>query len=100
MAWVVRGNGRYYYRSRRVGKRFVKDYLGGGLAGELAAQQDAEIRERRRREKAEVTHLATTLQDAEDLLAELDRGVELLVATEMLAGGFHRHGKTWRRKRE
>ena len=99
MAWVVRGNGRYYYRSRRVGKKFVKDYLGGGLAGEIAARQDAEVLERRRKAKAEVMHLAATLRDVDDLVGELNRGVDMLVAAKLLAAGFHRHGKSWRKKR-
>lgn len=99
MAWVVRGKRKYYYRSRRVGKRFVKEYLGGGLAGEIAARQDAEFRDRRRKEKAEVTQMAAPLRDADGLLEQLNRGIDMLVAAELLAAGFHRHGTAWRRRR-
>lgn len=100
MAWVARRGRKYYYRSRKVGKKVVKQYLGGGLAAEIAARQDAEVRERRRRAKNEVSQMAATLRDADELLGELDRGVELLVAAELLAAGFHRHGTVWRRRRE
>jgi hypothetical protein len=65
----------------------------------MAARQDALVRDRRRKAKAEVMHLAATLKDADDLLCELNRGVDVLVAAKMLAAGFHRHGTAWRRKR-
>jgi light-regulated signal transduction histidine kinase (bacteriophytochrome) len=83
-----------------VGKRVVKKYIGRGLVAEIAARKDAEVRDRRRRAEAEVTHLATTLKDADDMLDELNSGIDMLVAAELVAAGFHSHGKTWRKKRE
>jgi hypothetical protein len=39
--------GLYYTRSRRVGGRVVRQYVGGGLPGQIAAQMDTEQRMRR-----------------------------------------------------
>lgn len=100
MAWESRWGRKYYYRGRKVGSRVRKDYIGRGLAGEIAARQDADVRDRRRRAKAEVAQMAATLHEADDLLGDLSHGVELLVAAKLLAAGFHRHGKSWRRRRE
>ena len=41
MAWEIRTGRRVYYRSRRVGRRVVRDYFGGGPEAHLAAGLDA-----------------------------------------------------------
>ncbi len=46
MAWETRnGRGRYFYRTRRIKGRVVKEYVGTGPAAEAAALEDAQARE-------------------------------------------------------
>jgi hypothetical protein len=45
MGWVQRRGRRYYYRSRWVNGRDVKEYVGTGEAAELAAKLDAKATE-------------------------------------------------------
>lgn len=101
MAWETRdGRGRYYTRSRRVHGRVVREYVGGGLRGEMAALADKEERHRhqderdariREREKAQavVGALAAFAAVTE---AEMDRQLSCL--------GYHRHSGKWRRRRQ
>src|SRR3712207_6470454 len=53
MGWEKRDRGGLYYtRSKKVGGRVVREYVGGGILGHLAALQDAQERQRREQEAA------------------------------------------------
>jgi len=55
MSWEARkGRGRYYTRSRRVGGKVVREYLGGGRIGEILAGFDMLKRDERLTEAAEL----------------------------------------------
>ena len=38
MGWETRGNGKYYYRKRRIGDKVVSEYVGTGPGAELIAE--------------------------------------------------------------
>ena len=101
MAWERRERGeRYYTRSRKVGGRVVREYVGGGLVGELAARTDAEVWERR---EAEAVEGSAEVQRLEGLVApvvELCDVAEILAQAHLIAAGCHRHKGEWRRRRE
>ena len=101
MAWERRGAATYYYRSRRVDGRVVKQYLGAGRAGELAAQQDAQERAKRAAEAAVWRDERAELEAADAPMQELDALVRLLTRGALLAAGYHRHNRgEWRRRRD
>ena len=83
MGWDQRG---YYYRVRKVNGRVVRDYVGPGIVGELAAESDGREREKRTEaraaEKAERDRL-----DAHD--ASVD---ELGALADLLATAAALHG--------
>lgn len=101
MAWEDRaGNGSYYTRSTRRGGRVVREYIGTGRKGALAAAED---RERR----ASVAALRAaqrserTKRDADDAeIAALFATVDKVVRSALIGAGYHQHDRgVWRRRR-
>jgi hypothetical protein len=99
MAWETRnGRGRYYTRSRKVGGRVLREYVGTGIPGELAAAADEEARalaqvrgEARRLERQEAARIEATLGAIAVLSNER-------MAEELDAAGYHSHKGEWRRR--
>lgn len=101
MAWETReGRGRYYTRSHRVNGRVVREYVGTGLIGELAAAEDAE--RRREREEAGAARMARKeqLKGVQRLVDRCWENVSALTTDVLVSAGSHRHNRgEWRRRR-
>lgn len=101
MAWETRQRGgRYYTRSRRVGGRVVREYLGAGPFAEALARGDAEARARRHERRA--AERAAHEEDAAlvALVDQLSMGTDALMAATLVLAGYHRHHRgEWRRRR-
>jgi hypothetical protein len=100
-AWETRdGRGAYYTRSKRVGGRVVREYVGTGEVAELAAEIDAV--ERAEREEARAARRAEHAQAREvvEALSDLEAVTRQAVTETLHAEGFHRHKRQWRRRRE
>src|SRR4051794_17653540 len=103
MGWEERERGSqlYYTRSRKINGRVVREYVGGGPAGALAALVDAE--ERRQREEARAAWMKERerLEELAGLIDEFCEDVEVITRSALIAAGFRRHKRgQWRRKRE
>ena len=93
--------GLYYTRSRKVGGRVIREYVGGGILGELAAQMDALERERREEQAARWKEEQQDLDALEALVNELSEASDLLIRAALLASGYHQHNRgEWRLRRE
>lgn len=101
MAWERRANrGRYYYRGRYVDGRVVKEYIGTGEVGEIAARLDAEARARRAAEAAANRAREAMLEPIERTMRDLHAGCTTLMAAVLLTSGFYQHARSeWRRRR-
>lgn len=101
MGWERRARGgQFYTRSRRVGGRVVREYVGAGVLAEVAAALDALERERAAEHRREGKAGAERLDAAEALLIELCEAADALAAAALLAAGYHRHDRgDWRRRR-
>lgn len=100
MAWETRRGGRYYYRSRRMGGRVAKEYLGRGPLAELAAawaegdraDREAQLEADRRRRGE--------LDDVAQQVGEVCQAVDDVAAAWLTLAGYHRHDRgEWRKRR-
>jgi hypothetical protein len=101
MAWEKRERGGLYYtRSRKVDGRIVREYVGAGVMGELAARMDAEDSQRREEVKLAWTEERERLEELAGLVDELCEDVETIARSALLEAGFRRHKRgEWRRRR-
>jgi len=90
----------YYYEKERRGDKVISRYVGGGLVVDLAeayAQREAD-RKQAERERLEVTkRMMDEIDSGVDPLGEV---VNLMVEAQLLASGYHRHKRQWRKRRE
>jgi hypothetical protein len=92
MGWEKRKRGSLYYtRSSKVGGRVVREYVGEGVVGALAARTDAEEWERRKTEAAEGRAEVQQLQELVAPVVELCEVTDVLDLAHLIAGGCHRH---------
>jgi hypothetical protein len=97
MAWE-RG---YYYRSRKVGGRVVREYVGAGEVAELVARMDAIERERREAERAARRTERAELHALDASLDRMCQEAELLARAALVTAGFRQHQRgEWRKARD
>lgn len=77
----------------------MREYVGKGLAGELAAAQDAEARAERAAAREELRHEQQMTTDLRASLAALSEQIVGLMEATLEARGYHEHRGEWRRKR-
>jgi hypothetical protein len=92
--------GLYYTRSRKEGARVIREYVGGGILGELAAQVDAGNRQLREEEEASRRAERERLDALMKPVEELCEAAEVIARAALLASGYHRHNRgEWRKRR-
>lgn len=100
MAWETRQRGsRYYTRSRRVNGQVVREYIGAGIIGEIAAAQDARARQQRSTEREDERRVLAEIEALEHPLLGLGSVCDALVQSALEKAGFHNHRGQWRKRR-
>jgi hypothetical protein len=104
MAWERRGNGLYYYRSKRVNGKVVKEYVGAGPVASMVADAEATARQvddmlhSERRAKQEESRERFEAVDAP--ISDFNEAAQVLAKAALLAAGYHRHERgEWRLRR-
>jgi hypothetical protein len=93
--------GLYFTRSKKVGGRVIREYVGVGILGELAARIDAEERRRREEEQARRREERERLDALVAPIEELCDAAEVIARAALIASGYHQHHRgEWRKRRE
>lgn len=101
MGWETRARGgRYYTRSSRVGSRVIREYVGAGEKGELAAMADAQHRAEREADRAAIRAERERVEAIDGAVTDLHRTIELLTRGVLMAAGFERYKRQWRKRRD
>ncbi len=105
MAWETRSGaqGRYYTRSKRVGDRVVREYVGTGDVAELIALHDEQRRELRKMKqmseeiafREKMAPIELLAKDVENLFQLLDTELE----RNLNETGYYFHRGSWRKRR-
>ena len=97
MAWDARG---FYYRSKREGRRVVRQYLGTGPTAQAAAEVDEAIRTRRLAEREQERAVQAAARALEAKVEAVCGLADLVARAALLLAGFRQHQRgVWRRKR-
>jgi hypothetical protein len=104
MSWDKKKSGRghrvYYYRSRRVDGRTVKEYVGAGAVGKEAAGRQMEAASRRQQERRDWLRTWAAMEAAGDVQREFWEASGMLVKAALILAGYHLHARSeWRRRR-
>lgn len=101
MAWESRnGVGRYYTRSLRVNGCVVREYVGTGLIGEMAAAEDAERRAEREKRRQAWQACKDDFERVSALVDHCTERVTALTTAVLVTAGFHQHHRgEWRKRR-
>ena len=100
MAYENRGNSRYYYESRRTGRRVRRIYYRSGKAAEVVAGLIGERKAVQARERDQLRAERAVLEPLERALNDLDEACRILMAAVLYMEGFHRHDRSaWRKRR-
>jgi hypothetical protein len=101
MAWEQRGARIYYYRSRKIRGRVVKEYVGAGPTAALIAAHDEAERERRHEERQRAREDARQLADLARQHDAFSRAADALTAAALMAAGYQQHARgAWRKRRD
>jgi hypothetical protein len=99
MAWLKKGNRKYYYRSRRVGDRVYSEYVGAGFLAELIAEEDQAERLERKLEYRREMEKRRAHKQLERQSDEVSNLINSMVQAAFLVTGHHTHKRQWRKRK-
>jgi hypothetical protein len=96
MGWEQRGNHSYYYRKEREGSRVKSVYVGRGEIANMISQfqSGSSLIEQLARQTSTANQVSV-----DKAVLVFEQAIQLVTQAALLAAGFHKHHRQWRRKR-
>ena len=96
MAWEYRGIVPFYYRSRRVNGRVVREYVGGGEKGQRAAEADQAAKEARTQGDRQQAESWRPVYDLAAHVRQFESVLETLVVCQLMSAGWRKIHRQWK----
>jgi hypothetical protein len=99
MGKETRGNNVYYYRKRRDGDRVISEYVGSGETAEIIDIASRLEQSRKQEIRAGIQAQQMSMDRINSMVDSHSEAVDSIVELHLLALGYHKHNRQWRRKR-
>ena len=76
----------------------IREYIGGGILGQVAAQLDEIERRQREEETAYWREERERFEQNAAFVRELEEAAQILSQAHLIAAGFHKRRGEWRRR--
>lgn len=96
MSWERHDKRWYYYRSKRVNGRIVREYVGGGEKGRRAAAADQAVREAHRQAERQRTETMLPVHELFVHVRQFGSVLDQLLIAQLLADGWKHSYRHWR----
>jgi hypothetical protein len=98
MGVEIRKGRLYYYRKRRESDRVVSEYVGSGEVVQIADRLAALERERKQEQRESLRAQQASIDQINSMVDSYSAMVDRVVEAHLLALGFHKHNRQWRRR--
>jgi hypothetical protein len=99
MGWEGRQRGgSYYVQKRRRGEKVTSRYIGGGLLGSLAAQEDQQARERSEQARRRTSDARREAESQDAEIHRLCSSVREFSRLWLETAGYYKHHGQWRKR--
>jgi hypothetical protein len=89
----------YYYKKRRVGRKVISEYQGGGEIVPILQHIEAKERAEKEADRERLGVERMSMAEIDKQIDDFSQMVDTLMAAELLSLGYHQHKRQWRRRR-
>lgn len=100
MGWEKRGNNSFFYRKERINGKVRSIYIGRSETAFLIGKLDEIKQLEKAQARRETLSTRRENETIDDQLNELSEINQILIDALLLASGFHKHKRQWRKKQD